>query len=101
MARAPVSRPPWTALARPLAACRLAVVVSSICLEREGQRGPGVTSGTPPLPLSFIAFSDPNDLLTYYISDRYKQHCDGGRFANITVTNGRLNIGGFAGPALP
>jgi hypothetical protein len=38
-------------------------------------------------PLYIVAFSDPNDLLTYFITDRFKRHCAGATFANVAVTN--------------
>jgi hypothetical protein len=50
-------------------------------------RGPQETGELEPTPLSVVAFSDPNDLLTYFISDRVKQHCSDIRFANVSVTN--------------
>ena len=37
--------------------------------------------------LTVVAFSDPNDLLTYGITERFKSHCAPARFANVTVTN--------------
>jgi hypothetical protein len=40
------------------------------------------------LPPPFIvAFSDPNDLLTYFITKRFREHCAGAQFANVAVTN--------------
>lgn len=39
------------------------------------------------LALNVVAFSDPNDLLTYGLSERFKSKCTPARFANVTVTN--------------
>lgn len=41
------------------------------------------------LSLNVVAFSDPNDLLTYGLSDRFKTKCTPARFANVTVTNAK------------
>lgn len=41
----------------------------------------------PKLTLSIVAFNDPNDLLTYEMTDRFKKHCGPAKFANVTVTN--------------
>jgi len=38
-------------------------------------------------PVSIVAFSDPNDLLTYFVTARFKERCKGATFANVTVTN--------------
>jgi hypothetical protein len=43
----------------------------------------------PSLALNVVAFSDPNDLLTYGLSDRFKAKCSPARFANVTVTNAK------------
>lgn len=43
----------------------------------------------PSLALNIVAFSDPNDLLTYGLSDRFKSKCAPARFANVTVTNAK------------
>ncbi len=49
--------------------------------------GPEESGGPEIGPLAVTAFSDPNDLLTYFISERFKRHCKDVRFANVTVTN--------------
>jgi hypothetical protein len=41
------------------------------------------------LVLNVVAFSDPNDLLTYGLSERFKTKCTPARFANVTVTNAK------------
>ncbi|OEZ29179.1 hypothetical protein [Variovorax boronicumulans] len=41
------------------------------------------------LALNVVAFSDPNDLLTYGFSERFKSKCAPARFANVTVTNAK------------
>ena len=53
------------------------------------RRGAGAAEEALPasLALNVVAFSDPNDLLTYGLSDRFKAHCKPARFANVTVTN--------------
>ena len=45
------------------------------------------SAGGQPIPLTLVAFSDPNDLLTYFISQRFKDHCRDLAFANVIVTN--------------
>jgi hypothetical protein len=50
-------------------------------------RSPEESTGAESQPLSVVAFSDPNDLLTYFLSERFKNHCADVRFANVTVTN--------------
>jgi len=43
--------------------------------------------------LQVVAFSDPNDALSYYLTQRFKQHCSGEkvRIINVMLTNSRLN----------
>lgn len=55
------------------------------------RRGVGSTEEAlnPSLALDVVAFSDPNDLLTYGLSKRFKANCKPARFANVTVTNAK------------
>jgi len=57
------------------------------------------TQGLTPPPLYVVAFSDPNDLLTYFITKRFKDHCADATFANVAVTNAHwLWFSAFANP---
>jgi hypothetical protein len=52
-------------------------------------------------PLRVVAFSDANDLLTYQLSKRFKEHCANATFANVSVTNADLLwFFAFANPIL-
>ena len=37
--------------------------------------------------LAVTAFNDPNDVLTYFFTQRFKNHCADVQFSNVTVTN--------------
>lgn len=43
--------------------------------------------------LQLVAFTDPNDALSYYLTARFKQHCSGEkvRIVNVMLTNARWN----------
>lgn len=66
--------------------------------QRSREGGPRERAGAVG-PVSIVAFSDPNDLLTYFVTDRFKKRCTGARFSNVTVTNAATKwIGLFADP---
>ena len=43
--------------------------------------------------LQLVAFTDPNDALSYYLTDRFKRHCSGEKvkIINVLLTNAEWN----------